>query len=53
MHTPPTPPRPNPPRVMAARFAPLVLPQVLDDMPSDYQSKIMFFDGTPNGITTQ
>jgi len=52
-HTPPTPPRSNPPRVMAARFAPLVLPQVLDDMPSDYQSKILFFDGTPNSITAQ
>ena len=26
MHTPPTPPMPNLPRVMAARFAPLVLP---------------------------
>lgn len=52
-HTPPTPPRPNPPRVMDARFVPLVLPQVLDDMPADYQSKIPFFDGTPNSITTQ
>jgi len=38
---------------MAARFAPLVLPQVLDDMPSDYQSKIPFFDGTPNSVTVQ
>jgi len=36
---------------MAAYFAPLVLPQVLDDMPSYYQSKIPFFDGTPNSIT--
>ena len=53
MHTPPTPPMPNLPRVMAARFAPLVLPQVLDDMPLDYQSKIPFFDGTPNSITAQ
>ena len=52
-HTPPIPPRLNPPRAMAARFAPLVLPQVLDDMPSDYESKIPFFDGTPNGITAQ
>ena len=51
MQTPPTPPRPNPPRVMAAHFAPLVLPQVLDDMPTDYQSKVSFFDGTPNSIT--
>ena len=48
-----TPPRPNPPRMMAARFTPLVLPQVLDDMPNDYQSKIPFFDGTPNNITAQ
>ena len=38
---------------MAARFAPLVLPQVLDDMPADYQSKILFFYGTPNNITAQ
>ena len=50
-HTPPTPPRSNPSRVMAARFTPLILPQVLDDMPSDYQSKIPSFDGTPNSIT--
>ena len=53
VHTPPTPLRPNPPRVMAACFAPLVLPQVLDDMPTDYQRKIPFFDGTPNSITAQ
>ena len=52
VHTPPTPPRPHPPRVMAARFSPLVLPQVLDDMHADYQSKILF-DGTPNNITSQ
>lgn len=38
---------------MAAHFAPLILPQVLDDMPNDYQSKIPFFDGTPNGVTAQ
>ena len=43
VHTPPTPPRPNPPRVMVARFAPLILLQVVDDMPTDYQSKIPFF----------
>ena len=46
VHTPLTPPRSNPLRVMAAHFSPLVLPQVLDDMPSDYQRKISFFDGT-------
>ena len=39
--------------MMAARFTPLVLPQILDDMPANYQSKIPFFDGTRNGITTQ
>jgi len=39
--------------VIATRLAPLVLPQVLDDMPSDYQSKIPFFDGTQNRITAQ
>jgi len=50
VHTPPTPPRPNPPKMMAACFVPLVLPQVLDDMPADYQSKIPFFDGSPSGI---
>lgn len=53
VHTPPAPPRPNPPRMMATHFSPLVLPQVLDDMPNDYQSKIPFFDGTPNGSTAQ
>jgi len=52
-HTHPTPPRPNPPRVMAAYFAPLVLPQVLYDMPRDYQSKIPLFDGAPHSVTTQ
>ena len=53
MHIPPTPLRPNPLRMMATHFPPLVLPQVLDDMPIDYQSKIPFFDGTPNNITAQ
>ena len=53
VHIPPMPPRPNPPRMMAACFAPLVLPQVLNNMPNDYQSKISFFDGTPNSITAQ
>lgn len=33
--TPPTPPRPNLPKPMAARFAPLALPQNLHDMPAD------------------
>ena len=53
--TPPTSPRPivNPPRAMATRFAPLVLPQNLDDMPTDYQSKIPLFYGTPHGVTAQ
>jgi len=51
VHTPPVPPRPNPPRMMATHFAPLVLHQVLDDMPKNYQNKILFFDGTPNGST--
>ncbi len=51
MHTPPTPPRPNPPKMVAACFVPLVLSQVLDDMPADYQRKIPFFDGSPSGIT--
>ena len=51
--TPPTTPRPNPPRAVTARFAPLALPQVLNDMPADYQSKIPLFDGTPHNITAQ
>jgi len=49
LHTHPTPP----PRAMAARFAPLVLPANLHDMPADYQSKIPMFDGTPQSITAQ
>lgn len=53
VHAPPTPPRPNPPKMMAACFVPLVLPQVLDDMPAYYQSKIPFFDGSPSSITAQ
>ena len=35
---------------MAAHYAPLVLPQVLNDMPTDYQSIIPIFDATQ--ITT-
>lgn len=42
----------NPPKVMATRYAPLVLPQVLNDMSTDYQSKITIFDAT-QGITAQ
>ena len=49
--TPPATPRPTLPRKMAARFAPLVLPANLHDMPADYQSKIPMFDGTPQSIT--
>lgn len=37
---------------MAARYAPLVLPQNLDDMPDDYQIKIPLFDATQS-ITVQ
>ena len=37
---------------MVARYAPLFLPQNLDAMPADYQSKIPLFDAT-QGITTQ
>jgi len=51
--TPPTTPRPKPPRAMAAQFAPLALPQVLNDMPVDYQSKIPLFDGTSQNITAK
>jgi len=51
--TPPTSPRPNPPKAMAARFAPLALPQNLHDMPADYQSKIPMFDGTPQSVSAQ
>jgi len=49
--TPPTTPRPNLPREMAARFAPLALPQQLHDMPTNYQSKIPIFDGTPQSVS--
>jgi len=51
--TPLTTPRPNLPRTMAARFAPLALPQNLHDMPTDYQSKIPTFDGTPQSVSAQ
>lgn len=51
--TPPTTPRPNLPKAMAARFAPLALPQNLHDMPADYQSKIPMFDGTPQSVSAQ
>ena len=53
--TPPVSPRQiiNPPRAMAARFTPLVLPQNLDAMPADYQSKIPLFDGTPQSVPAQ
>ena len=53
--TPPTSPRliANPPREMAAHFSPLVLPQNLDDMPTNYQRKIPLFDGIPYGVTAQ
>ena len=53
--TPPVSPRQiiNPPRSMAARFAHLVLPQNLDPMPADYQSKIPLFDGTPQSVLAQ
>ena len=37
---------------MASRYAPPVLPQNLDAMPTDYQSKIPLFDAT-QGITVQ
>lgn len=42
----------NPPRAVASRFDPLILPQNLDAMHADYQSKIPLFDAT-QGITTQ
>ena len=50
--TPPVSPRQiiNPPRAMAARFAPLALPQNLDLMPANYQSKIPLFDGTRQSV---
>ena len=39
---------PNPPRVMAIRFAPLALPVVLHDLPQNYAQKISFYDGDGN-----
>ena len=35
----------NPPRPMAARFAPLHLPAVLHDLPQNYSQRISLFDG--------
>ena len=35
----------NPPRPMAARFAPLRLPTVLHDLPQNYSQRISIFDG--------
>lgn len=43
----------NPPNAMATQFAPLVLPQNLGDMPTDYQRKIPLFDGTPHVVIAQ
>lgn len=42
----------NSPRVMVAEYALLVLPQNLNDMPTDYQIKIPLFDATQS-ITAQ
>jgi len=38
---------------MAARYAPLVLPQNLDDMLTNYQSKIPLLDATQSIIAQQ
>ena len=38
---------------MATRYAPLVLPQVLNDMLADYQRKIPIFDATQSIIAQQ
>ena len=35
----------NPPRPMAARFAPLRLPTLLHDIPQNYSQRISLFDG--------
>lgn len=40
------------PPIMAARYSPLVFPAPLANMPQDYQSKIVLFDGT-GPLTTQ
>lgn len=40
----------NPPRVMASRYAPLILPQNLGDMTIDYQNRIPLFHATQNII---
>ena len=39
---------PNPPRPMASRFFPLVLPVVLHDLPQNYSQRISLFDGEEN-----
>ena len=46
LHPSRTNPVVNPPQVMAAWYAPLVLPQQLNDMSADYQSKIPIFNAT-------
>ena len=35
----------NPPRPMAARFAPLCFPPLLHDLPQNYSQRISLFDG--------
>jgi hypothetical protein len=35
---------PNPPRAMAARFAPLILPAQLHDFPQNYSQRIKLYD---------
>ena len=46
------PVRPNLPRPMAARFAPLHFPAVLHDLPQNYSHRISLFDGE-GGITAK
>ena len=43
----------NPPRPMAARFAPLCLPALLHDLPQNYSQRISLFDGEGDIIAKQ
>ena len=43
----------NPPRPMAARFAPLRFPALLHDLPQNYSQRISLFDGEGDITTKQ
>ena len=41
----------NPPRVMATKFAPLILPAQLHDLPQNYSQRIRLYDSEGNVFT--